>query len=180
MNEWRKPYATKEIEGFKGYYVDTLGRALSDRNGPRKELKPTATHTGYLAIRIHNADCKRSFRIHRLVCLAFKPNENHKNLEVNHIDGNKSNNSIENLEWVSHKENMAHAGATGLMPWSGVSGRGHPKSRAVVCVDYPGGPVTFGSMQEAQRVTGICNAAISAACSGKQNVAGGYKWMLAE
>ena len=52
---------------------------------------------------------KKTFRVHRLVLMAFAPIENMQNLEVNHIDGNKKNNSLSNLEWVTSSENKLHA-----------------------------------------------------------------------
>ena len=57
---------------------------------------------------------KKTFRVHRLVLMAFAPIENMYKLEVNHIDGNKKNNSLSNLEWVTSSENKFHAFATGL------------------------------------------------------------------
>ena len=57
---------------------------------------------------------KKTFRVHRLVLMAFAPIENMQNLEVNHIDGNKKNNSLSNLEWVTSSENKLHAFAKGL------------------------------------------------------------------
>lgn len=57
---------------------------------------------------------KRTYRVHRLVLMAFKPIENMENLEVNHIDGNKRNNKLENLEWCNSSENQKHAFDLGL------------------------------------------------------------------
>ena len=57
---------------------------------------------------------KKTFRAHRLVLMAFKPMENMDKLEVNHIDGNKKNNKLENLEWCTSSENQKHAFRTGL------------------------------------------------------------------
>lgn len=57
---------------------------------------------------------KRTFRVHRLVAMAFLPNPQNKK-EVNHIDGNKENNSLENLEWSTRQENAQHAVDTGLI-----------------------------------------------------------------
>lgn len=57
---------------------------------------------------------KKTFRLHRLVLMAFKPVENMESLEVNHIDGDKTNNKLENLEWCTASENQRHAFDTGL------------------------------------------------------------------
>lgn len=66
----------------------------------------------YVTLRLNHK--KRSFRVHRLVAEAFVPNPN--NLpEVNHIDGNKTNNKSTNLEWCSHRDNIEHALNTGLI-----------------------------------------------------------------
>lgn len=57
---------------------------------------------------------KKTFRVHRLVMMAFNPIDNMENLEVNHIDGNKANNKLSNLEWCTTSENQKHAFFTGL------------------------------------------------------------------
>lgn len=57
---------------------------------------------------------KKTYRVHRLVLMAFKPVENMDNLEVNHIDGDKKNNRLDNLEWCTSSENQRHAFSIGL------------------------------------------------------------------
>lgn len=71
--------------------------------------------TDYQIINLSKLDgSKRTFRVHRLVMMAFNPAENMDELEVNHIDGNKRNNKLENLEWCTASENQIHAFKTGL------------------------------------------------------------------
>lgn len=71
--------------------------------------------TEYQIINLSKLDGKkRTFRVHRLVMMAFKPIENMDELEVNHLDGNKKNNKLENLEWCTASENQRHAFKTGL------------------------------------------------------------------
>lgn len=71
--------------------------------------------TNYQIINLSKLDgSKRTFRAHRLVMMAFNPVENMDELEVNHIDGNKKNNKLENLEWCTASENQIHAFKTGL------------------------------------------------------------------
>lgn len=71
--------------------------------------------TDYQIINLSKLDgSKRTFRVHRLVMMAFNPVENMDELEVNHIDGNKKNNKLENLEWCTASENQIHAFKTGL------------------------------------------------------------------
>lgn len=71
--------------------------------------------TEYQIINLSKLDGKkRTFRVHRLVMMAFRPVENMDELEVNHLDGNKKNNKLENLEWCTASENQKHAFKTGL------------------------------------------------------------------
>lgn len=71
--------------------------------------------TQYQIINFSTVDGKKkTFRLHRLVMLAFKPIENASEMEVNHIDGNKLNNALDNLEWCTTSENQKHAYKMGL------------------------------------------------------------------
>ena len=98
----------KPIDGFPDYFVTTEGKIYSARRGTY--LNPTkGTRDGYLMALL--PDCsgvRKGLRIHRLVAQAFIQNPEQKPC-VNHIDGNRKNNSVENLEWVTHSENSVHA-----------------------------------------------------------------------
>ena len=105
MEEW------KTIEDFEDYEVSNYGNV---RNKITKCLIiGDINNFGYYRVRLHkNKKTKRFFR-HRLVALYFLPNPNNYKF-VNHIDGDKSNNTIHNLEWCSQSENEKHAFRTGL------------------------------------------------------------------
>jgi hypothetical protein len=77
-------------------------------------LKQKIRSRGYYTIRISENSKRKQLKVHRLVAQAFIPNPLNKPC-VNHIDGNKLNNSITNLEWCTYKENYDHAITTGLM-----------------------------------------------------------------
>lgn len=109
----------KEIENFIGYYIEDngtvwcdLGKGSKNKN-KRKEmykLKPRRLPTGYLRVYMRrDSDNKRvDMYIHRLVAIAFINNPKNKKF-VNHIDANKENNNVENLEWCTLKENNQHS-----------------------------------------------------------------------
>ena len=114
----------KDIEGYEGLYqVSNFGNIKSlpkvRHNGrgtyiqKEKILKPSNTSTGYKKIELCKDGKRKGFKVHRLVAIAFIPNPDNKP-EVNHIDGNKINNNIDNLEWVTSSENTIHAYETGL------------------------------------------------------------------
>ena len=94
----------KDVEGYEGFYwVSNLGRVKSQR----KILKPQWEQSGYTHVVLSKEGSKSTKRIHRLVAIAFL--QNHNNLaEVNHKDGDKQNNVVTNLEWVSRMENQLH------------------------------------------------------------------------
>jgi len=118
MEEW------KDAIGFEGLYrVSSFGRIESqDRISPTtgrklygKIIKQSKHSKGYKRISIRDKNFNRCFDFtHRVVAKAFIPNLENKS-EVNHIDGDKTNNKVSNLEWVTHGENMAHAGEMDLM-----------------------------------------------------------------
>ena len=94
------------------YMISTMGRVKNSKTN--KILQP-ALYDGYLKVGLYHKGKMYSRKIHRLVAKAFIENTypNIKN-EVNHIDGNKTNNNVDNLEWVSRKENIRHAFKIGL------------------------------------------------------------------
>ena len=100
------------IEGYNGYYsISEEGEVWSEKS--KKFLSIYPDKDGYLLCGITHAGKRKLHKIHRLVALTFIPNPENKP-QVNHIDGNKANNHIDNLEWASAKENINHAWASGL------------------------------------------------------------------
>lgn len=105
----------KPIEGYEGLYeVSDQGRVRNIKRGGRIMALSTVTH-GYIVANLSKDGKTRSVLVHRIVAKAFIPNPENKE-QVNHIDGIKSNNSADNLEWVTPHENILHAINTGLMP----------------------------------------------------------------
>jgi len=120
----------KDVKGYEGLYkISNLGRVnrlMHVRKLYHIHLKKfipvvfkdrilkSNMNKGYLGITLHINGSKKQCYIHRLIAEAFIPNPENKP-EVNHKNGIKSDNRIENLEWVTHKENMIHAGRMGVM-----------------------------------------------------------------
>lgn len=98
------------------YYVTDDGRIWSERSN--KFLSQHKDKDGYMKVRMGCLDIKpgktHTFSVHRLVLENFNPVDNMENLQVNHKDGNKENNSLNNLEWVTCEENIQHAIDNGL------------------------------------------------------------------
>lgn len=103
---------TKKIGRF--YYIHRDGTVYSKREGNLHALKPRI-HSGYKRVVLYLEEgIPQDFLVHRLIGQAFIDNPNELT-EINHINGNRQDNSIENLEWCTHQENMIHAFKTGLI-----------------------------------------------------------------
>jgi hypothetical protein len=108
--EW-KPVPIKQFEGL--YDISSHGRLRA-----REKVKPTKLKNGYLQFKLHNNKFRYNVNAHKLVAITFGLiywNEHSSSeLQINHIDGNKENNSVSNLEACTPSENLLHAYRTGL------------------------------------------------------------------
>ena len=95
---------TIEIRGVL-YKVSSLGKIY----GKRKELKQRLSEDGYLEITVGKTDNRTTMKVHRIILMTFDPREDMENLEVNHKDFNRTNNKLDNLEWLSHVENVRYS-----------------------------------------------------------------------
>lgn len=120
----------KDIPEWEGFYqASTFGRVrsvdrvlmtqnshgfLSPREHKGKIISPNTNNRGYLYLCLCKDNNHHWFaKVHRLIAMTFLPNPNHLS-DVNHKDGDKLNNKVDNLEWCSHSENQKHALRTGL------------------------------------------------------------------
>lgn len=168
----------KDVVGYEGLYqVSNLGRVKSLPHIRRRRyrtgeiypyrvsgklLTPQHSVGGYLQVILQNGPDKKVQKVHRLVCQAFHGNSPKDRNEVNHIDGNKKNNSSENLEWCSREENCRHA-------------RRVLKSclKKVMCVET--GKI-FECMTDADNEYGLSSGAVSKVIRGERETAGGVHW----
>lgn len=98
----------RDIEGYPGYQVSNRGRVKSfKRYNNGRMLYPCIGSKGYPFVRLYYSNGIKTVDVHRLVAYAFIPNQNGYP-EVNHIDGDKTNNCVENLEWCTKSQNCKH------------------------------------------------------------------------
>lgn len=101
----------KQITNYLNYLISVDGKVYNLKT--MKHLKCFINNMGYPSVCLYNENGGKFFLVHRLMAEAFLPNDESKKY-VNHIDGNKANNLLFNLEWCTHSENMQHAWKLGL------------------------------------------------------------------
>ena len=147
----------RDIPGYEGMYeVSNLGRIR--RNG--KILKPSKSNWGYLKLVLFKNGTRKTVLVHRLVAYAFIPNP--QNLpQINHKDEDKTNNSVDNLEWCDNKYNANYS-----------------HSKPVLQYDKTGNFIReWPSARKVEEETGIYNSNISQCCLGKRyKTVGGFVW----
>ena len=156
-------------EVFEGYEVSNMGRVRSlnyRRTGEVKELRLRVGSGEYLTVMLYKGGKTKACLVHRLVAFAFIPipNDDTENkTEVNHKNEIKGDNRVENLEWVTHKQNINHGT------------RNERISKKVKCVETG---IVYESTYEVERKLGLDHSHISGCCKGKKNykTCGGYHW----
>ena len=151
---------------FDGYCVTDDGKIYSKKT--QTFLKQFPDLKGYLNVYLYIDGKKKTKKVHRLVAETFIPNPAGKP-QVNHIDGNKQNNRVENLEWCTNSENQIHSYRVIGNENHGGDGLKTP----VICVEMN---KTYCSVRAAARDTGVGASNISRACQKKRKTAGGFHW----
>lgn len=157
-----------DIEGYEGYYqasnmgrIKSFGRTVifGDRTRHTKDriLKPSKRLDGYMVINLLLDGKREVFNVHRLIASIFIPNPENK-CDVDHKDGDKSNNKVENLRWTTRKENLDN--------------RKHKRKggiRKIKCITTD---EIFNTLEEASKKYGIKPATIASCCKGHSRTTG--------
>lgn len=164
----------KDVVGYEGLYqVSNTGMVRSARRqgAPGGAITLKENQDGYLRAKLCKSGLDRRFMVHRLVYEAFVGHIN-DGLEINHIDENKKNNNVENLEAISHLKNIKHG--TGVQRCA----KAHHKPVRQYTMDgefvaeYP-------SRKAATEATGVLGSGISLSAHGQISHSGGYVWRYA-
>lgn len=178
----------QDIPDYLGLYkvsnfgrVQSLARYVPRKNGqmgfvPERELKPGTDRHGYKNVVLSKNGTHKTFTIHKLVALAFIPNPEQLP-EIDHKDGTRTNNRVENLQWVTRKQNANNPiskyryseMAKARKPYKSLQKRIYQIKDGVIINE-------FASMREAERITGVAHSSIRRVISGTLKMAGGFVW----
>lgn len=159
METWR------DMVGHPNYRISSCGRVMRKDNG--RIHNGSKNNKGYIRFDLCEYGKRFVISAHRAVAEAFILKEKGK-YQVNHKDGNKENNTVENLEWCTQKENTRHAFTVlGVKPIN---------RKKVRCIETG---VVYDSAMDAERRTGISNSQINQCCKGKRKTAHKMRWEYA-
>lgn len=155
----------KPIPGFDGYLISIDGRVFSEKSG--KWLSPKTDRYGYIVFTLSKDGKSHCITAHRLVALAYIENSNGLPC-VNHINEDKTDNRVENLEWVTVKQNDNYGTRNKRMAQA--------KCKKPVVQFTRGKEVAYAGVKDASRSTGIAHSQISKHCKDGFPTSDGSKW----
>ena len=168
----------KDVIGYEGKYkVSDLGNVKSlnyHKTKKEKIMKNIKDNDGYFIINL----LSKNHKLHRLVAIAFIPNPENKP-QINHIDGNRQNNHVSNLEWCTSKENITHSFKVLKRKATNYGNFGIDNHCSKIVDRYSKDNVFidfFYSQKEAERKTGIAHQSINASVHKRKKYAGGFLW----
>ena len=171
MEQWR------DIKGYENLYqISNLGRVKclgngNSNNSKERILKPGITKGDYLQVTLFKEGKRKQYYIHRLVANSFIDNPDNYN-EVNHINEDKTDNRVDNLEWCDRTYNCNYGSRNERMATI--------RKKPIYSVNKTTNEITYyQSATDAEKITKISNAHICSCCNGKRKTAGGYKWYYA-
>lgn len=178
----------RPVVGYEGFYevsdtgrIRAVDRIVNGRRYQSREVKVQKLRTGYSSVRLYKAGIGKTFTVHRMVAKAFIPNTKNK-LCVNHKDGNKNNNVVSNLEWLTHEENNKHAHANGLNYISEknmrakIEASAKVRARPVIRMGKGLPNKEYPSIKAASQSESVSGSDITQVCKGRNKSAGGFKW----
>jgi hypothetical protein len=182
------------IGGFPNYAINPFGEVVNVKTG--KTIKHKITKDGYHRVTLCGENGHKTFSVHRLVAIAFVPNPENKPT-VNHINEDKNDNSVENLEWATWREQNVHGTRlkrarentnykTRRINYAQVAAKHDYLSQArammkpVTKLDKDGQIIeTYDGMGVAARANGLNASHIHKCCNGRSKMCGGYRWRYA-
>jgi hypothetical protein len=152
----------KDVKGYKGLYKINREGVVINKRG--KVVGTELSQRGYVRVRLYKNNVKKNHKVHRLVAQAFIPNPRRLS-QIDHINGDKTDNRVQNLRWMDNREN------------NNAFKSEHLNKQPVVIIGCFGEILRyFSSLREAASAIGVSRHGISAACRGLQKTSGGYSW----
>lgn len=150
--QWR----TVVVDGvvYDNYEVSNYGQVRNKRTG--RILKQKDNGIGYLQVGLCKDGKRKYIYVHRSVAYTFIPNYDETKTEINHIDHNRHNNHVSNLQWCNRQFNIEYSHA-----------------KKVLCIETG---VIYDSVRQAERETGLAESGISSCCQGRYKTCGGLHW----
>jgi hypothetical protein len=181
----------KDIPNYKGLYqasslgrIKSLARTVNSSHGSTQFInerirKYVFTPLGYYRILLLKCKVRKIYFVHRLVAITFIENPDNKP-QINHKDGNKLNNNVDNLEWCTQKENSIHAWSNGLQkPYIREKYKTNTRSRKVLQFDMNGNFIKkYNCLTEAAECAKTTTYSITMVANNKRKHANKFKWIF--